>query len=182
MIRYQKWRDGELEDIEIHEEQAFEDLLRFWTHWLSGIEDAASGSLDSAALEPIRDLTRLLDDLRTGASSALRKGFVKAGKNSDPWPVAHYKLAVGLCYKLLMDIALRDKDYAEKIITQCCKKLGLRPVSGISDQARKLSKYRKKNPETLPPPVIFAAKNSGLTTFLAIFISRLEECTIYDID
>ena len=79
-----------------------------------------------------------------------------------------------------MDIALRDKDYAEEVTTQCCRKLGLRAVSGISDQARKLSKYRPKNPETLPPPVIFAAKNSGLTTFLDIFVSRLEECSVYN--
>ena len=87
LIRYKKWRDGELEDIAIHEEQAFEDLLRFWSHWLSWIEDAASGSLDLAALEPIWDLTRLLDDLRTGAASSdLRKGLVKAGTNSDPGP------------------------------------------------------------------------------------------------
>jgi len=78
-----------------------------------------------------------------------------------------------------MDVAFCDKDYAIKIIKQCLEKLGFPAMSGIPDLARNLSKY-PKNPKVLPAPVVFAAKDSGLTTFLAIFISRLEGSTIYE--
>jgi len=102
LIRYQKWMRGELEDIELHEEDAFQDPRRFLIHWLMDIEDAASGSLDPSSLEPIRDLRRFLDDLRTGARSDLKDRFVKAqktskGRSNDPFPIAHHKLAVALC-------------------------------------------------------------------------------------
>jgi len=83
LIRYQKWKRGELQDIPFFEEGTFQDPVLFWIHWLEGMQDAVPHRLQSAELDPIRDLTQLLDDLRSGARSKLTDQFVEARRKKS---------------------------------------------------------------------------------------------------
>lgn len=92
LIQYQRQQRGLLLDVFDFQEEYYQDPICFWTHWLKGVSDASSSSLGRPALEPVRDLIRLLHDLRTGTRSVLTDQMLEArkagrGRHKDPKPV-----------------------------------------------------------------------------------------------
>ena len=162
LVKFQMASLGEAIDCYDWEEEYYKDIVKFWRYWLREVWTAVHrGRLDDFG-EPILQLRRLLDDLSEGRTTRLTGLFpIKAarkgrGRRDDPAPVIRYKLALGLCYKLLMAVSLRKQPNALWKLRVIMVRLGYekRPPkrddllnSPIPDFARKLlsAKYIEKS-------------------------------------
>ena len=185
LIQYQRQQQGQPLSVFDFEEKYYQELISFWTHWLKGVIDASSFSLGRPALKPVRDLIRLLDDLRTGARTELTEQLLKARKaerrgNKDPRPVAEHKFSVGLCYKLLTEAAFCKQTAAVSIVERCMKNRGLKPLSvSIPDLSRKITESLRYNPENIPVNLRLIARDYGLNQLITNFSSAARGSSVY---
>jgi len=147
LIQYQRFRRGETLQVFDFLEKHYSDPVSFWIYWLKQVQDAVGRRPQRELIAPIRDLARLLEDLRAGTKSTLTDQFFEArhirkkGRRHDPIPVAQHKQSVGLCYKVLMGAALNSQSRAIDTLVSCMEKLGLkRPILGdIAELAKKVA-------------------------------------------
>ena len=154
LIQYQRQNNGEPLQVFDFEEEHYQDIVRFWVHWLRGVHDTVRGRELAA---PIRDLIRLLDDLRTGARTELTDRLFEArkqrkGRRHDSEAIAQHKLAVGLCYKTLTEAALSGQQRAIRTISRCMLDLSLKPdiIGSIPDLSRKVPVEPDSNGSEFP--------------------------------
>lgn len=117
LANFQKASRGEPIDGYEWEDENYRDIVKFWRYWLREVWTATHRPLDDFG-EPVLRLRQLLEDLSEGRTTSLtgllpiksaRKG---KGRRDDPVPVIRYKLALGLCYRLLMVVSLRKQPNA----------------------------------------------------------------------
>jgi hypothetical protein len=184
LIQYQRRQQGLPLNVFDFQEEYYQDPIRFWAHWLKGVSNASSFSLGRPELKPIRDLIRLLDDLRTGTRTELTDQLFEMRKpgrgRKEPKPVAEHKFSVGLCYKLLTEAAFCNQATAVSIVKRCMKNRGLKPLSvSIPDLARKVTNSLKGDPEQTPVHLRIMARDYGLNQFIINFTSGVRGSSVY---